>query len=90
MKTFAAALLLASLGASSVAMAADPQITEGKMLYDSEGKRLGAIYRVQENGSVQVIRRGKMVTFPADTLSVKDGKIETSLGGKPQVVAKAD
>lgn len=90
MKKFAAALLLASFGLSSPALASEAQISEGKMLYDTEGKRLGAIYRVQENGAVQVIRRGKMVTFPASTLSVKDGKIETSLGAKPQVVAKKE
>lgn len=91
MKKFAAALLLASVALSPAAMAQeDVQISEGKMLYDANGKRLGAIYRVLDNGSVQVIRRGKMVTFPANTLSIKDGKIATNLGSSKTEVAKSE
>ena len=53
--------------------------TEGKMLLASNGSRLGAVYRVTDDGSAQVIIDGKMVTVPANTLSVTDGKLVTSL-----------
>lgn len=82
MKKIAAAIVFVALGCAPAAMAADAQIAEGKMLYDTSGKRLGAIYRVKEDGSVQLILQGKMVTVPADTISVKDGKVETSLDRK--------
>jgi hypothetical protein len=51
----------------------------GKMLQASDGARIGAIYRVTDDGSAQVIVNGKMVTVPAATLSVVDGKLTTSL-----------
>jgi hypothetical protein len=51
----------------------------GKMLQASDGARIGAIYRVTDDGSAQVIVNGKMITVPAATLSVVDGKLTTSL-----------
>lgn len=54
-------------------------IAAGKMLLAANGARLGAIYRVTDDGSAQLIVDGKMVTVPAATLSVVDGKLTTSL-----------
>jgi hypothetical protein len=54
-------------------------VAAGKMLVASNGARLGAVYRVTEDGSAQIIVDGKMVTIPAATLSVVDGKLTTSL-----------
>ena len=54
-------------------------IAAGKMLLAANGARLGAIYRVTDDGSAQLIVDGKMVTIPAATLSVVDGKPTTSL-----------
>jgi hypothetical protein len=66
--------------ASLSAVAQDGQVaTEGKMLLASNGSRLGAVYRVTGDGSAQIIVDGKMVTIPANTLSVADGKLTTSL-----------
>lgn len=56
-----------------------PVASEGKMLVASNGSRLAAVYRVTDDGSAQIILNGKMVTVPADTLSVSDGKLMTSL-----------
>lgn len=53
--------------------------TEGKMLVAANGARLGAVYRVTGDGSAQLIVDGKMVTVPASTLSVVDGKLTTTL-----------
>jgi nitrous oxidase accessory protein NosD len=64
-----------SLSATAQAVVAEA----GKMLQASDGARIGAIYRVSEDGSAQVIINGKMVTVPASTLSVVDGKLTTSL-----------
>lgn len=86
MKKFAAALAFVTFSFASAAMAADAAITEGKMLYTVDGKRLGAIYRVKEDGAVQIILNGKMVTVPASSISVANGKIETNLN-KPQLLA---
>jgi len=54
-------------------------IAAGKMLVGANGARLGAVYRVTEDGSAQLILDGKMVTVPAATLSVVDGQVKTSL-----------
>lgn len=65
--------------ASMSAFAQDAVATEGKMLVSSNGARLGAVYRVTDDGSAQLIVDGKMVTVPASTLSVVDGKLTTTL-----------
>jgi len=54
-------------------------LAAGKMLLAANGARLGAIYRVTDDGSAQLIVDGKMVTIPAATLSVVNGKPTTSL-----------
>jgi hypothetical protein len=64
---------------SLTAIAQDGVATEGKMLQSANGARLGAVYRVTDDGSAQLIVDGKMVTVPAATLSVVDGKLTTSL-----------
>ena len=40
---------------------------------------LGAVYRVGQDGSVQMIIDGHMVTVPAATLSSVDGRLTTRL-----------
>jgi hypothetical protein len=67
------------LAFSFSALAQEAVATEGKMIVTSNGARLGAVYRVTSDGSAQVIIDGKMVTIPASTLSVSDGKLMTSL-----------
>jgi hypothetical protein len=59
---------------------------KGKMLVGANGARLGPVYRVGSDGSAQIIIDGKMVTIPASTLSVVDGKLMTSLS-KSEVLA---
>jgi hypothetical protein len=51
----------------------------GKPIVTSTGARLGAVHRVTEDGSAQLIIDGKVVTIPASTLSLADGKLTTSL-----------
>jgi len=81
MKSWVAVSVFALAGLSAFgAQAAEAAVaTEGKMLLASNGARLGAVYRVTDDGSAQVIIDGKMVTIPANTLSVADGKLVTSL-----------
>ena len=83
MNKFAAAIALAALSLAPVAANAadriDTGISAGKMLYSAEGKRLAPIYRVDRDGTVQVILNGKMVTVPGHTVSLAKGKIQTSL-----------
>lgn len=78
MKKLWAAVLMLAFSLSAVAQDA-PVASEGKMLVASNGSRLAAVYRVTDDGSAQIILNGKMVTVPADTLSVSDGKLMTSL-----------
>ncbi len=51
----------------------------GKMVYGPKGERLGAIYKVGQDGAAQVIISGKMVNIPAATLNLVDGKLKTSM-----------
>ena len=59
---------------------------KGKMLTAVNGARLGAVYRVGPDGAAQIIIDGKMVTVPANTISVANGKLTTSLT-KSEVLA---
>jgi hypothetical protein len=52
---------------------------KGKMLVAANGARLGPVYRVTPDGSVQVIVDGKMTTIPGSTLSMANGELTTSL-----------
>lgn len=54
----------------------------GKMLYDAEGKRVAAIYRIADDGTVQVIVSGKLIEVPKTTLSLVDDKLVTSMNKK--------
>jgi len=60
--------------------------TKGAMLFAADGGRLGPVYRVNSDGSAQLIIDAKMVTVPAATISTKDGKLTTSLK-KSEVIA---
>jgi predicted lipoprotein with Yx(FWY)xxD motif len=59
---------------------------KGQMLIAANGARLGTVYRVDSDGAVQMIIGGKMVTVPASTLSIVDGRLVTSLS-KNQILA---
>ena len=61
----------------SGAMAAEAKA--GTMLVSADGVRLGPVYRVGNDGSAQLIIKGKMATVPAATLSMVDGRLTTSL-----------
>jgi hypothetical protein len=63
-----------------------PVAEKGKMLVAANGARLGAVYRVGPDGSAQIIIDGKLVTVPANTISIADGKLTTSLT-KSEVIA---
>ena len=78
MKKALVAVLMVAFSLSVVAQEA-PVAAEGKMLVASNGARVGAVYRVTSDGAAQVIVDGKLVTIPASTLSVADGKLITSL-----------
>ena len=76
-KSWVALVTVAVLSLPAIAQEAVAQ--EGKMLVAANGARLGAVYRVTDDGSAQLIVDGKMVTVPASTLSVVDGKLTTTL-----------
>lgn len=65
--------------AASGAQAATGPAVAGKMLYAQGGKRIGAVYAVTADGSAQVIINGKLITIPASSLALNNGKLETSL-----------
>jgi hypothetical protein len=84
---FAAAMAALSVSAPVAVFAQAPAATgvsvnPGKMLYSSNGQRVGAVYRVNAEGDPQIILSGKLVTIPASTLSEVDGKLTTSLARK--------
>ena len=61
--------------------AADTPVSavKGSMLVAANGARLAPVYRVAPDGAAQIILEGKMVTVPATTLSMTDGRLVTSL-----------
>jgi hypothetical protein len=67
--------LLSSLQAAERSV----QAAAGSLLYSEDGRRLGAVYKVNENGSVKLIYNNKIVVIPANMLSEVNGKLTTSL-----------
>jgi hypothetical protein len=61
--------------------AAEVSAFAGKTLYGPKGERVAAIYKVT-GGNPQLIVDGKIVTVPASSLSIADGKLSTSLTKK--------
>lgn len=53
--------------------------TEGAMLHDVNGTRLGHVYKVMPDGSVKIIFDTRIVTVPGTTLSMVDGSLTTSM-----------
>jgi hypothetical protein len=80
-KSFSVLVIAASLALPFAASLAgeSARATEGKMLVSADGARLGAVYRVANDGSAQLVVNGKMATVPVSTLSVVDGTLMTSL-----------
>ena len=58
--------------------AAPIKISEGKMIYGVNGQRLAPVYRVNSDGSVQLILEGRLVTLPAAGFSEVNGKLTAS------------
>ncbi len=67
---------------TAVAQDALAKAMVGKLLYDGEGKKLAAIYKLDPNGSPQILLEGKMVTVPLATLKKDEDKFTTSLTKK--------
>ncbi|MFA7587747.1 MAG: hypothetical protein WCY11_16380 [Novosphingobium sp.] len=68
-----------SVRAATDEVAAPVKVNAGKMIYGGNGQRIAAVYRVAQDGTVQVILEGKLVNIPASTLSEVNGKVATSL-----------
>ena len=68
-----------SVQAAAEEVAAPVEVNAGQMLYSADGKRIAKIYRVNEEGSPQIIMDGRLITVPASTLTDMDGKVATSL-----------
>lgn len=60
----------------------------GKMVYGPKGERLGAVYKVAQDGAAQVIISGKLVNIPASSLNAADGKLKTSLDKRTLITAR--
>jgi hypothetical protein len=83
----AAVWALAAAGASAQDTTGNVVVAaRGQTVLAANGGRLGAVYRVGQDGSVQMIIDGHMVTVPAATLSSVDGRLTTSLT-KSEVLA---
>ena len=82
--------LIAVLACTLVTLTAVAQegavAAKGKQLIASNGARLGQVFRVDADGSIQMIIGGKLVSIPASTLSSVDGRLTTSLS-KSEILA---
>lgn len=52
---------------------------QGEVLRDTGGRQIGKVYKVQASGAVLAIVNRETVRIPADTLSIVDGKLVTTL-----------
>lgn len=52
---------------------------EGEVLRDSGARIVGKVYKVQPSGAVLAIVNRETVRIPAETLSIVDGKLITTL-----------
>ncbi|HMO74774.1 MAG TPA: hypothetical protein PKD99_16855 [Sphingopyxis sp.] len=68
-----------ALAFETAAPALDRAPKEGEVLRDAGGRVVGKVARVQPSGGVLVIVGGQTARVPADTLSIVDGKLVTSL-----------
>lgn len=90
--SFVAASAIAAPTMAQAASTADaaavsaPVASKGKMLVDVGGSRLAPVTRVTADGSAQIIIDTRVVTVPASTISLVDGKLTTSLR-KSEVIA---
>ena len=78
----AAALPVSALVSVNTAVAQEDALSKamvGKLLYDADGKKLAAIYKLDPKGSPQLLLDGKMVTVPLATMKKVDDKFATSL-----------
>lgn len=78
--SFAAALFLAAPAfATQTAPALERAPRQGEVLRDTGGRLIGKVYQAQPSGAVLAIVNGATVRIPADTLSIVDGKLVTTL-----------
>ncbi len=90
MKKFGLILALAAILPVTALVSVEPAMAQdalakamvGKLLYDADGKKLAAIYKLDAKGSPQILLEGKMVTVPLATLKKDDDKFATSLTKK--------
>jgi len=78
-KLFSILVIAASVTLPVASAMASGQAKAGTMLVSADGVRLGPVYRVADDGSAQLIIKGKMATVPVSTLSMVDGRLTTSL-----------
>lgn len=78
----------ATASIASVAQAKTPaQAKKGSMIY-SDGKRIGQVFRVRDNGDAQIVINGKSHLVPASSLIEEDGKLTTTLSRAEVVSTK--
>jgi hypothetical protein len=74
---FVAAPVLANETAAPAALERAPR--QGEVLRDTGGRLIGKVYQAQPSGAVLAIVNGATVRIPANTLSIVDGKLVTTL-----------
>ena len=74
--------------AAAKEVAVPVEVSRGAMLYSAEGNRVGKVYRVNADGDPQLIMSGRLITVPASTLSVVDGKVTTTMTNREVRSAK--
>ena len=79
MNKFASAIVVATAIALTAPSAFAADVSRNDRLFDAEGRSVAKVTRVESNGDVLVIYKGKVRRIASDTLSDNDGKLVTSL-----------
>lgn len=66
--------------ANAPAAIAKPVVAKrGATIFDNGATRIGTVLAVRDSGAVVINYRSARITVPAETLSIVDGKLTTSL-----------
>ncbi len=82
MKILAALVAFTALATTAQAQTTARVVHVGEIVRTPTGARVGAVDRINDDGSLRVIHDDQFITLPANSITSQDGKVTTSLAAK--------